>query len=324
MKWTAATRKNLHAFVQQNKNDPAAARVVASPADAWRDVHAFGNQGNVTFLGDEVHAPAVAKLQRELASANAPTFDPELELHRAAWVLSRVPLERTWLAWDDWAPERALTSFWFATGGVARTLEVLLSNGSFWLDTVRTWQAEGDRITVTFLSAPKPGGESRPYSLASTYRPTSWAVWSTLRCIVDRLPADDFGKASADARRALETLDEAATWGRASIAFAFARGPEFGAVAKAMAEKAAGGTTVIAGDAQLVLALPDVESVVAYASKMPISGDIAFDLVERHGPAASAVLRLEMKRLEERAMPVAMRKRLLKPFESALKVLGEK
>jgi hypothetical protein len=327
MKWTAKTRQSLHLFVRQDKNDPADARATPSAAIAWSAARALCGTEPVTYEGDPSQSAAVDRLRAQFASAAPPAFDPAIEPQRAAWILAHAGHERSWVRWGEWGFERALVALWLATGGVAATLDAALSEGGFWLDRRTTYIGATKEIHVRFLDQAPHGSagfvEALPFSLGRLARPTPWAIVSALRCQLDAMGADAFASGARAGLAAFDRLPESDTWGRAALAYAFAREPAFGARALALADRAMK-DTFMPGEDFLVLALPDAGSVQAWGEEREISNELAYDLAERFGEEAAPILRGQIKRLEDSSMSAGSRKRLLAPFEGALKVLAAK
>jgi hypothetical protein len=330
IKWSATTRAKLHGFKAKHAKDPPDAHAVLTIAEAWNALRAFDDGKAIVVAKGALKAP-IERVQKEAAAKVPPKLDRAIELHRAAYYLTRGDGSRQWADWDDWAAERALVGFWTAAGGIAATIELLLGKGTFWVSAGPGWADGAATMSLTYEGSRSSGVAASIEDVPYSFRPvevggatdtTIYGLWSALRCRVGGLGDAELAHANADAHAARKALPKDDFWGRAAISFAFSRDSTH-AVETLAHWQASNKTTAAA--CLLLVASPDVASaqpIVKQCHEDYLGHNLAFDLVESFGADAAPLLDRAIKDLAKaKGTGEGYRKRRMRPVEAALKLL---
>lgn len=337
MKWNKTARAELHGVRRRDATDPPGAWEPIDAAKAWSELRDRPTWTlDAHFLRDEMEAVVA-----QCASPTPPAFEASRELCRAAWLLCGQEVSTDNASWEAQAAERALARLWLATGGVAATLRLLLSEASF-ATTVSSVRDASGAVTTKALIIRTPSHEDDSNNMWATaryrFRPPSsetylWcgasamALWVGVRCAMNTLADDAFRAASDEARAVRATLDADDHWGRAAIAFAFSRDPSHAAeeLARIAARaRCSNGhpSRVPAGAAMhlLVIAAPDLESARFLLPFCDVA-EIAFDLVESFGGAVIPTIEDALGDALVSSQAAWIRKSKVKRFQGVFKVL---
>lgn len=316
LKWSSGVRAGLHRFATEHASNPPDAMTLMTPAAGWELVRSFAQTALVDARGEL--APHLPKLKAALASATPPAFDPSLELMRAAVLVGTAPSARDWRHdWAAWAPERALMAVWLQAG-VKPVLDVLVSEGTFWLETASVWQDGVDKKMVVLRDEPSSFQPDAPqFSLRETFSELQYGLWLALRRHVDALDDATFSAANQAAHALRKGRKDSFT--RAAVAYAFARDPSH-------ALEEVKGSHADTDAALVMLACPTLADAKplerAVLSPTYSVGEFAGDLLEKFGAEATGLIDRAIAQVEARKTTTQMKKASLRPLVAARKVVG--
>lgn len=325
LKWTAATREQLHHFGTTHGKDPVGAHALPTPSDAWAQIHALTATSRVT--ASPSLSDALARLQQEFSADEPPAVDAAFELHRVAYVLGQCSTGRESARFADWAPERAVAAL-LVRGEATSVLDVLVGSAPFWINTGSVWSNDVETRTLALSDQPPSRFAEPPpsFRLSETFGIWRDGLWWALRMHVDALDDAAFAAANAAAHAARRGLaGEASLNARARIALAYARDPSH--ASEELSRPWPEGVDVGDVAVSLLLASPTIESArrsVDYFSTYAGAtiSLVAYDLIETFGESAAPALTAACASLEARKMNAGLRKSLLKPLQGALKLIG--
>ncbi len=325
LKWTAATREQLHHFRSTHGKDPVGAHALPTPSDAWAQIKALTAASEVT--ASPSLSDALARLRREFAADEPPAFDAAFELHRVAYVLGQCATGRESARFADWAPERAVAAL-LVRGDSKSVLDVLVASAPFWINTGSCWSNDVETRTLALSDQPPSEFAEPPpsFRLSETFGVWRDGLWWALRMHVDSLDDAAFASANATAHAARRGLGaDGSLDARARIALAYARDPSH--ASEELSRPWPEGVDVGDVAVSLLLASPTIASAqrsVEYFSTYAGAtiSLVAYDLIETFGESAAPALTAACASLEARKMNAGLRKSLLKPLQGALKLIG--
>lgn len=322
LKWTAATRKQVHYFRSTHKTDPDGAHALPAPEDAWSALRAIVTAGRVKSSGDL--ESAVSRATREFSQEEPPAFDRAFELYRYAIVSGLCPTDRAWEDFAAWAPERATLALW-SRGTMKHVLEALTEPAPFWRATSSEWTPAASIPIVELRDT--PANDCVPpepsYHPRDSFSIEARGLWAALKMWVDAQSDDEFARNNEVAHAVRRGLDKANP-DRGNVALAFARDPSHAREECARAWSSELDESAMA--IPLILASPtvaDAKGPLDYCASLVfgVLSPFAFDLVEAFGSDAAPALQSAIERLDQRKMNASLKKSLQSPLKAALKLV---
>lgn len=316
-KWTAITRKRLHVFRTKHPKDPPEAHSPLSPEAAWAQLRRRCAQ---SALLSELE-PMAERLRAEFSAETLPSFNTELELARAAYVLNQ-HARSSYHEWSGWASSRELISLW-SRAEMRSVLAILLHKGFFWVETTYTTSAKvitDYTVNLTNHSPSYSVEPQPPFRFYEYYEKEALGLWCALRAQLNAFSETQFKEANHAAHLVRESLAADDSYGRIMIAFAFSRDP-----AHVRAEFKAPEKCVGVGSCLLMLSCSSfAEAAPLYESSLSLDAyslpQFAFELVEMFGHEAAPLLH-DAAKCWEGETRAFYRKEALKPLQAALKLL---
>ncbi len=323
LKWTAATREQVHYFRSTHAKDPEGAHALPSPAQAWALLRSIASTGRGSSSAGL--ASALDRLHKELAQAEPPSFDRAFELYRYGFVSGLCATDRAWASFAAWAPERAMMALW-TRGALAQVLEVLTTRAPFWRSTASEWTPEASIAIVELADQPTSLDDppQPSYGVRDSFAIEAKGLWAALKLFVDGQDAASFERSNTAAhafRRGLDTDDD----DRSNVALAFARDPSHAReeCARAWSNEVDQSESAL----RVILASPTIDAAnqaLEYVSALDggALSPFAYDLAEAFGGAAAPLLHAANDRLEKRKMNASLKKSLQRPLQGAHKLVS--